>query len=169
MLLTSEVKSRRRRFAIRSVIAAFLVCASLGSGFAARKAAPRQTPASKQRTRGTAKFRVTSGSRNTRKASKRSSRVRAQMVPTPARISEIQSALAAQGAYEGRPNGRWDDATVQAMKQYQAAHGLTPTGKLDALSLQRLGLGSQVAGRAAPLPAAPGPASGDSASQQQNP
>jgi peptidoglycan hydrolase-like protein with peptidoglycan-binding domain len=151
---------------IQSVIAAFLVCATLGSGFGARKAAPRQTPASKQRTRGTTKSRVASGSRNTRKAR---SRVRAQTAPTPARISEIQSALAAQGAYQGQPNGRWDDATVQAMKQYQAAHGLTPTGKLDALSLQKLGLGSQVAGRAAPLPAAPGPASGDSASQQQNP
>jgi peptidoglycan hydrolase-like protein with peptidoglycan-binding domain len=88
------------------------------------------------------------------------------MAPTPARISEIQSALAAQGSYKGQPNGKWDDSTAQAMKEFQSAHGLTPTGKLDALSLQKLGLGSEIAGRAAPLPQTPAvPAS----SQQQTP
>jgi peptidoglycan hydrolase-like protein with peptidoglycan-binding domain len=75
-----------------------------------------------------------------------------QTAPTPARISQIQSALAAQGAYKGQPNGKWDAATMQAMKDYQSAHGLTATGKLDALTLQKLGLGSEIAGRAAPLP-----------------
>jgi peptidoglycan hydrolase-like protein with peptidoglycan-binding domain len=169
MLLTSEVKSRRRRFAIRSVIAAFLVCASLGTGLAAGKVAPRQTPAATQSTKAAAKYPVTSGSRSKRKSGRRRPRERTQTAPTPARIAQIQSALAAQGAYQGQPNGKWDDATVQAMKQYQADHGLTPTGKLDALSLQKLGLGSQVAGRAAPLPAPQGPASGGPASQQQNP
>jgi len=38
------------------------------------------------------------------------------------------------------------------MKDYQNAHGLTATGKLDALTLQKLGMGSEIAGRAAPLP-----------------
>lgn len=79
-------------------------------------------------------------------------RPKVQMAPTPARISEIQSALATQGAYKGEPNGKWDDVTAQAMKNFQSAHGLTPTGKLDALSLQKLGLGSEIAGRGAPLP-----------------
>ena len=87
-----------------------------------------------------------------RPARKRKPRQRAQTVPTPARISEIQSALAAQGAYKGQPNGKWDSATIQAMKDYQSRHGLTATGKLDALTLQKLGLGSEIAGRAAPLP-----------------
>jgi N-acetylmuramoyl-L-alanine amidase len=88
------------------------------------------------------------------------------MAPTSARISEIQSALAAQGSYKGQPNGKWDDSTAQAMKEFQSAHGLTPTGKLDALSLQKLGLGSEIAGRAAPQPQTPAaPAS----SQQQTP
>ena len=87
-----------------------------------------------------------------RPAKKRKPRQKAQTSPTPARISEIQSALAAQGAYKGQPNGKWDSATIQAMKDYQSRHGLTATGKLDALSLQKLGLGSEIAGRAAPLP-----------------
>ena len=90
------------------------------------------------------------------------------MAPTPARISEIQSALAAQGSYKGEPNGKWDDATTQAMKDFQSAHGLTPTGKLDALSLQKLGLGSEIAGRAAPVHAPQTPAA-PASSQQQTP
>lgn len=99
-------------------------------------------------------------------AKRRTSRVRAQTAPTPARITQIQTALAAHGAYRGQPNGKWDDSTTQAMKDFQSTNGLTPTGKLDALTLQKLGLGSEIAGRAAPLPqTATAPAS----SQQQTP
>lgn len=99
-------------------------------------------------------------------ARKRVSRPRQQTAPTAARITQIQTALAAHGSYKGEPNGRWDDSTTQAMKQFQSANGLTPTGKLDALTLQKLGLGSEIAGRAAPLPqTAAAPAS----SQQQTP
>jgi peptidoglycan hydrolase-like protein with peptidoglycan-binding domain len=41
---------------------------------------------------------------------------------------------------------------VEAMRKFQDAHGLNPSGKLDAKTLQQLGLGSQTAGVAAPLP-----------------
>ena len=68
----------------------------------------------------------------------------------PARISEIQTALSRQGAYQGDPTGKWDATTVEAMRQFQTAHGLTPTGKIDALTLEKLGLGSQVSGMGAP-------------------
>ncbi|MGB7470495.1 MAG: peptidoglycan-binding domain-containing protein, partial [Candidatus Acidiferrum sp.] len=47
---------------------------------------------------------------------------------------------------------KWDAATVDLMNKFQDAHGLSPTGKLDAKTLQKLGLGSQTAGVAAPLP-----------------
>ncbi len=87
------------------------------------------------------------------KSSRRSGRrERGQKAPTPDRISEIQQALAKDGSFAGTPNGKWDDATVEAMKKFQEAHGLNPTGKLDAKTLQRLGLGSQTAGAAPPLP-----------------
>jgi peptidoglycan hydrolase-like protein with peptidoglycan-binding domain len=75
-----------------------------------------------------------------------------QKAPTPDRISEIQQALAKDGSFTGTPNGKWDDSTVEAMKKFQDAHGLNPSGKLDAKTLQHLGLGSQTAGVAAPLP-----------------
>ena len=79
-------------------------------------------------------------------------RERGQKAPTPERIREIQAALARESAYTGEPNGKWDAASVEAMKRFQADHGLTPTGKLDALSLQRLGLGSKTTGAAPPRP-----------------
>lgn len=104
-----------------------------------------------------------------RPAKKRKPRQRAQTAPTPARISQIQSALAAQGVYKGQPNGKWDNATTQAMKDYQSAHGLTATGKLDALTLQKLGLGSEIAGRAAPLPPPQSPSVPTPSEPQQTP
>jgi peptidoglycan hydrolase-like protein with peptidoglycan-binding domain len=100
---------------------------------------------------------------------KRKARQRAQAAPTPARISQIQAALAAQGVYKGQPNGKWDGATIQAMKDYQSAHALTATGKLDALTLQKLGLGSEIAGRAAPLPLPQSPSAPPPGEPQQTP
>jgi peptidoglycan hydrolase-like protein with peptidoglycan-binding domain len=94
-----------------------------------------------------------SGKARTKKTSKHSKRrERGQKAPTPDRISEIQQALAKDGSFTGTPNGKWNDSTVEAMKKFQAGHGLNPSGKLDALTLQKLGLGSQTAGVAAPMP-----------------
>jgi peptidoglycan hydrolase-like protein with peptidoglycan-binding domain len=97
---------------------------------------------------------ASSGSKSrVKKSGKRSKRrERGQTAPAPERISEIQQALAKDGSFTGTPSGKWDDSTVEAMKKFQAGHGLSPTGKLDALSLQKLGLGSQTAGVAAPMP-----------------
>jgi len=83
---------------------------------------------------------------------KRTKKVKGQAAPTPERINEIQEALARKGTYTGTPTGKWDDSTVDAMKHFQSAHGLNPSGKLDALTLQKLGLGSETAGLAAPTP-----------------
>jgi peptidoglycan hydrolase-like protein with peptidoglycan-binding domain len=67
-------------------------------------------------------------------------------------VSEIQAALAKDGSFAGRPDGKWDDDTTTAVRKFQASHGLNPTGRLDALTLQKLGLGSETAGLAAPKP-----------------
>lgn len=87
------------------------------------------------------------------KSRKSSRRQVGQKAPTPQRILEIQQALAKNGAFAGTPNGKWDASTVEAMKKFQGGHGLNPSGKLDAKTLQQLGLGSQTAGIAAPTPA----------------
>ena len=87
------------------------------------------------------------------KSSRRSiRRVRGQKEPTSDRISEIQTALGKDGSFGGAPSGRWDAATVDAMKKFQESHGLNPSGKLDAKTLQKLGLGSQTSGLAPPMP-----------------
>jgi peptidoglycan hydrolase-like protein with peptidoglycan-binding domain len=83
---------------------------------------------------------------------KRSSRVKGQAAPTPDRIGEIQAALAKNNSYDGVPTGKWDGSTADALRKYQSAHGLSPTGKLDALTLEKLGLGSETAGVATPTP-----------------
>ncbi len=86
------------------------------------------------------------------KKSSRTKKVKGQAAPTTDRISEIQEALAKQGSFDGTPTGKWDDSTVEAMRKFQAANHLNPTGKLDAPTLQKLGLGSETAGVAAPTP-----------------
>jgi peptidoglycan hydrolase-like protein with peptidoglycan-binding domain len=86
--------------------------------------------------------------------SRRKSRVKGQAAPTPDRIKDIQTALQKDGSYEGQPTGKWDAATTDAMKKYQDKNGISPTGKIDAVSLNKLGLGSDTAGKGAPVPAA---------------
>ena len=75
-----------------------------------------------------------------------------QKAPTGDRITEIQSALARGGYYQGDPNGKWDPNTVAAVEKFQSANGIDSNGKLDAPTLQKLGLGSDIAGASAPKP-----------------
>jgi peptidoglycan hydrolase-like protein with peptidoglycan-binding domain len=91
--------------------------------------------------------------------SKRKPKVKGQAAPTPDRIKEIQAALQKDGSYQGEPTGKWDAGTTEAMKKYQEKNGFSPTGKIDALSLNKLGLGSGTAGKGAPVPAASSSAS----------
>jgi peptidoglycan hydrolase-like protein with peptidoglycan-binding domain len=135
------------------LFAALLLIAGAGpSGAAAQtKAASRTKAKSTASTRAGAK----AGSRTTKAAARKTTaRTRGQTAPTPDRIIEIQQALAREGFYSGTASGKWDAPTSQAMSNFQRAKGLTPTGKLGALSLQKLGLGSEIAGRAAPNPQA---------------
>lgn len=80
------------------------------------------------------------------------SHYRSRFSPSPSRIGQIQQALARTGFYSGEPTGRWDSQTIEAMKSFQQAHNLPPTGKIDATTLQELGLGSDIAGLAPPRP-----------------
>lgn len=97
----------------------------------------------------TAKSRHTSSKSSSRKKTKK---VKGQAAPTTERIGEIQEALTKKGVLNDTPSGKWDDSTVDAVKKFQTSNGLTPSGKLDALTLQKLGLGSETAGLAPPTP-----------------
>jgi peptidoglycan hydrolase-like protein with peptidoglycan-binding domain len=92
---------------------------------------------------------------NKKKSKKKVKRTpRGQKAPTADRIREIQDALSREGALDGKPSGKWDATTVEAMKKFQGNHGLSPTGKIDAVTLEKLGLGSDTAGKGAPIPSA---------------
>lgn len=84
------------------------------------------------------------------KRSRRARRARGQRAPEPARIQEIQQALIDRGYLEPPATGKWDDRSVEAMRRFQGEKGLDATGKFDALSLIKLGLGPPTAGVAAP-------------------
>lgn len=107
-----------------------------------------QAPAAKRPSASASKAPVKKGTN--KKRAVRASRARGQAAPTSGRIREIQAALATAGHYASEPSGKWDAASAEAMRSFQEAQGLRPTGKLDALTLQRLGLGSPAAGVAAP-------------------
>lgn len=79
-------------------------------------------------------------------------RVRGQRQPATERVREIQQALIREGYLAGQPSGKWDAATTAAMRRFQYANGYPETGKPDALSLIKLGLGPQTAGKAPPRP-----------------
>jgi peptidoglycan hydrolase-like protein with peptidoglycan-binding domain len=122
-----------------------LLAAGLGlfaNSAGAQAAAPKKTTSSK----------AGGAAHGKRKSKKSNRRERGQKAPTPDRISEIQQALAKDGSFAGKPNGKWDASTIEATRKFQEAHGLNATGKIDAKTLQQLGLGSQTAGVAAPVP-----------------
>jgi len=143
----------------RSILTAVAV-GSLALPAAASASAGKQSAGQKKTQSSTAtKTGAKSSSNAAKKSSKgkkgsssKSKKVRGQAAPTQERVGEIQSALARNGLYSGEPSGKWDDSTSEAMKKFQAAHGLSPTGKYDALTLQKLGLGSETAGLGAPTP-----------------
>ena len=130
---------------VTHLASALLLTAGLGvfSGSARAQSAAAKKPAG-------SKTHSTSHGRKSSRRYKR--RERGQKAPTPERISEIQQALAKDGSYTGTPNGKWDQSTEDALRKFQESHGLSPTGKLDAKSLQQLGLGSSTAGAAPPMP-----------------
>ena len=125
---------------------ALLVAAGLSVSAASAKAqgTPSKKPSARSKSSGKSRRGIT--------AKKSSRRQRGQKAPDSERISEIQEALSKDGSFSGTPNGKWDDATVEAMRKFQESHGLNPTGKLDAKTLQKLGLGSETTGVAPPLP-----------------
>jgi hypothetical protein len=118
---------------------------------AKKKAAPSKTGVSKA---------ATPASRRGKKGppAKRVTWRNRQLAPTPQRYKEIQEALAAKGYLKPEDaNGAWNQASVDALKKFQAGQNLDSTGKINSLSLIALGLGPRRE-TPAPKPPADGPA-----------
>ncbi|MCL6545323.1 MAG: peptidoglycan-binding protein [Bryobacteraceae bacterium] len=105
------------------------------------KSASGKTGQAKASTAAKASAKNTAKRTASRSKRRRPARPAVQQQPTPERYREIQRALVDRGFLEGEPTGRWDSASIEALKRFQADQQLQPTGKIDALSLIRLGLG----------------------------
>lgn len=103
-------------------------------GWATRAAAPKTAK----------KTTVKKSSKSKSKNSvKRTKGLASQQTPDPARIREIQEALASRG-YDVEVNGSWGPQSVEALKRFQEdqnINNLSGRGKLDSLTLIALGLG----------------------------
>ncbi len=58
------------------------------------------------------------------------------------RVLQIQQALASRGFYGGELTGVYDEATIDAMRRFQASQKIQVTGYPTAHALKRLGLGN---------------------------
>src|SRR5882757_1216713 len=97
-----------------------------GLGASAAFSTTTKTPVTKQSAKKATSTSSRRGAKSTKRAPTR--RERGQKAPTPERITEIQRALAKDGAFVGTPNGKWDDSTVNAMRNFQVNHGLNASG-----------------------------------------
>ena len=76
-----------------------------------------------------------------------------QAAPTTDRYKEIQDALVAKGYLQpDDANGKWDSASVEALKRFQAEQSIDSTGKINSLSLIALGLGPKYDSAPTPKP-----------------
>jgi peptidoglycan hydrolase-like protein with peptidoglycan-binding domain len=128
----------------RSIIASLVLAFAAATGAATPQASPQASSTVSP-----------SKSAASHKKKHHSKRQPSQKAPMPDRISEIQSSLARDGYYQGQPSGKWDSNTVAALQKFQSANGIEANGKLDAPTLQKLGLGSDIAGVSAPKPVPP--------------
>ena len=148
----------------KSLIPTLALVAALGLCFhssvvgAAKKPSSNKSGSSKTQTAKSTKSSVKSSKKTStvrRRAPRRrwsrvsSRRSRGQQSPTPERYREIQQALADKGFFRDTPDGEWGPSSVEALKEFQQANNLPPTGKLDALSIIVMGLGPK---RDAPAP-----------------
>ena len=76
------------------------------------------------------------------KTSKKPARAKSQSTPSTDRYKQIQEALASKGYLsQDQANGQWGDASVDALKRFQADQKIESTGRINSLSLIALGLG----------------------------
>ncbi len=59
---------------------------------------------------------------------------------TKEQIRQAQSILKSRGFYRGEQTGALDDATRSGLKEYQKAENIKPTGTLNKLTLEKMGI-----------------------------
>ncbi len=105
--------------------------------------ASQKKPATSQKKSAGSQKKSTASPKSTKKTTKKRvvSRRRVQAQPTLERYQQIQQALVDRGYLQGPATGAWGPESVAALQRFQSDQKLDATGKIDALSLIRLGLG----------------------------
>jgi len=138
--LIANLKNRKL-LAILSVV--FLLTGAAWAGAPRQKATPGTAKKSAAAEKAASVKKKSSGRaaarRRPARRGRRAATPRGQAAPSPQRLREIQQALARSGHYDRQPSGQFDAATVAALQRFQRDHGLEPTGKLNALTLKKLG------------------------------
>jgi hypothetical protein len=101
---------------------------------------PSKKPATAPSTT-TAKSSAHKSKRSRGKSKSKSSKSRGQKAIDAERTQQIQQALIREHYMEGKPSGKWDDATQAALRRYQAAQGWQSKTVPDSRALIKLGLG----------------------------
>ena len=81
------------------------------------------------------------GKHSRTKSKARTSKKRGQKAIDAERTQQIQEALIREHYMEGKPSGKWDDATQAALRRYQADQGWQSKTVPDSRALIKLGLG----------------------------
>ena len=106
-----------------------------------KRSAVASSTSKKSSAKTTSKGQATARKRSAGKRKSAAEPVRRQLHPTPERYSQIQTALANAGYFDGPANGVWGASSIAALQKFQSDNGLEPSGRIDALSLIRLNLG----------------------------
>jgi peptidoglycan hydrolase-like protein with peptidoglycan-binding domain len=75
------------------------------------------------------------------RSTRRSHRLHGQQQIDSDRVTQIQQALIREHYLSGDPSGKWDDATLDAMKKFQSDNGWQTRLAPDSRALVKLGLG----------------------------
>ena len=121
------------------LLAALLI---LGAGMAQGHTAPKTAPkkAAAPAAKAPAKKKAATPAKKTTKKRVVRGPVR-QTGPTAERYKQIQQALIDKGYMQGSATGDWEQDSVAALRKFQADQKLEVSGKINALTLIRLGLG----------------------------
>src|SRR5438552_12879519 len=136
---------------LTAVAEGFLLTASLCAGETTTAPHPKKRPAHKATAHKAPAHDISAHNaearKNTAKSTHRTSkkskktRVRGQAAIDDQRARQIQQALVHEHYMNGEPSGKWDDATQQALRHYQADQGWQSKTVPDSRALIRLGLG----------------------------
>ncbi len=128
----------RTRISHLSATCALLLGCCLIIGARAQDVAKTSTPPQKESTKST---KSTAHATSSKKRRKKSTRVRGQQKIDAERAEAIQEALIREHYLSGEPTGKWNQASEDAMRRYQADNGWQSKTVPDSRALIKLGLG----------------------------